>query len=112
MERVRSVIVKNAKGHMWFDTDLMMDGKPDHIGIMPFPSVSPDRRQSFEDGPQTNLWAEIGTRLYQQQAYREIGLGGWKSVQDGVYRYAVDDSGVVRIVMHEYLAAEVSWDQW
>ena len=109
LDRVRNVIVKNAKGHIWFDTDLMMEGHPEHIGIMPFPSISPERRQSFEDGTETDMWAEIGTRLFQQQAYLEVGPGGWKSVQDGVYRYAVDDSGVVRIVMHEYLAAEVFW---
>jgi len=38
--------------------------------------------------------------------------GAWVVVQDGVYRYAVVQIGVllVRTVVFEYLATEVSWN--
>ena len=42
----------------------------------------------------------------------EVQDGGWIEVQDGIYRYAVDEFPRVRIVLREYLAAEVVWDQW
>jgi hypothetical protein len=37
---------------------------------------------------------------------------GWVMAQDGVYRYAVSWSGpiLVRMVLSEYLAAEVCWN--
>ena len=41
----------------------------------------------------------------------EMGEGGWIEVQSGVYRYAVDDVPSVRMVLREYLAAEVAWDE-
>ena len=41
----------------------------------------------------------------------ECGAGGWIEVQNGVYRYAVDESPRVRMVLREYLAAEVAWDE-
>ena len=40
----------------------------------------------------------------------EVGEGGWIQVQGGVYRYAVDEFTRVRMVLREYLAAEVVWD--
>ena len=40
----------------------------------------------------------------------EVGAGGWIDVQSGIYRYAVDEIFSVRIVLREYLAAEVVWD--
>ena len=41
----------------------------------------------------------------------ESGAGGWIEVQNGVYRYAVDEVPRVRIVLREYLVAEVAWDE-
>ena len=39
-------------------------------------------------------------------------LGGWVIVQDGVYRYRVEQVGLMRVrtVLFEYLATEVCWD--
>ena len=38
---------------------------------------------------------------------------GWVVVQDGVYRYRVEQFGgfLVRSVLHEYLATEVYWEE-
>ena len=35
--------------------------------------------------------------------------GDWVVVEDDVYRYSVDDSLTVRMVLREYLAAEIAW---
>jgi hypothetical protein len=37
---------------------------------------------------------------------------GWVIVQDGVYRYALEQQGImlVKSVLFEYLATEVHWD--
>ena len=38
---------------------------------------------------------------------------GWVTVQDGTYRYAVDDTEGLRVrsIMWEYLATEVLWER-
>ena len=41
----------------------------------------------------------------------EVQDGVWIKVQNGIYRYAVDELSRVRIVLREYLAAEVAWDE-
>ena len=45
---------------------------------------------------------------------QEVYFDSWQDVQDGVYRYAVaqeSDGILVRMVLREYLAAEVLWDE-
>ena len=44
---------------------------------------------------------------------QEVYSDSWQDVQDDVYRYAVAQASggvLVRMVLHEYLAAEVLWD--
>ena len=50
----------------------------------------------------------------QRMAIGDLKPGGWVEVQPGTYRYAVHqlpEQVLVRIVLREYLAAEVSWDE-
>ena len=45
---------------------------------------------------------------------QEVYSDSWQDVQDGVYRYAVaqvPEGILVRMVLHEYLACEVGWDE-
>ena len=113
-ERVARVIVKNARGHALFELGLPFLSDPAYVGFSPIPLVSDEQGVHFEGGPESMLWAEVGSRIMQRMAIGDLKSGGWVEVQSGTYRYAVHqlpEQVLVRIVLREYLAAEVSWDE-
>lgn len=115
MDRVNSVVLKNARGHAYFEYGEPMLSEPDHIWAMPLVSMNRDQRTTFEDvGPSGGLagWAEVGSRMMTRQVSGQDMDTGWVVVQPQVYRYAVmqDGSITVRSVLRNYLATEVRWD--
>jgi hypothetical protein len=114
IDRVKRVILKNARGHAYFEFGEPMLDEPAHVGIQPLESLTPTERQEFETvgepgGPA--FWSEVGSRMMTRMLTGEDMSGSWVIVQEGVYRYAVSQSGgiLVRSVLSEYLAAEVYW---
>ena len=118
LDRVNRVVVKNARCHALYELDQAMFGEPDHVIALPVQWLTPEKRDDFESiEGEISGWAEIGTRMFQRQC-RTVGLGqsdlwrSWVIVQEGVYRYAAQydgDAVLVRSVIQEYLATEVSW---
>ena len=110
MDRVHRVIVKNARGHVRYELGQAATWAPTYVNFMPLVRMSRAERNEFE-APSSRLagWPEMGSRLMQRIAGSDILFGGWLVVQQGIYRYAVDEFANVRIVLQEYLAAEVSW---
>ena len=110
MGRVERVIVKNARGHVLFELGEQVVGPPSRVWVAPLCRMSEAQRAEFEF-PSAPLagWPELGSRAMQRLFNGECGPGGWLTVQDGVYRFVVDEGPRVRIVLREYLAAEVSW---
>jgi len=119
IDRVRRVITKLARGHMAYELYPRLE-EPGHVAFIPFVAMADHERAAFEH---ENVafgalqgWPEIGTRAF----YRASGenpdgrtqVNGWDIVQPGRYRYAVAETGgiLVRIVLSEYLACEVSWE--
>ena len=112
LERIERVIVKNARGHMLFDLGEAIELPPAHVHIVPIEQLSSQQLSQFEYAEGFAGWPEVGSRLMLRLLEtRECGEGGWIEVQKGVYRYAVDESPTVRMVLREYLAAEVAWDE-
>ena len=112
LERIERVIVKNARGHMLFELGEAIELPPAHVHIVPIEQLSPQQLSQFEHPQGSDGWPEVGSRLMLRLLETgECGEGGWIEVQKGVYRYAVDESPRVRIVLREYLAAEVAWDE-
>ena len=114
VERIARVIVKNARGHFFLELGQSLSGPPSQVKIVPLTLMSNRQRTQFEnpDGEYYAVLPELGTRLMQRMFTGECGPGGWIVVQEGVYRYAVSEPPSVRIVLGEYLAAEVMWDEW
>ena len=114
LERVVRVLVKNARGHALYELCEPGLSEPSWVNMTPLAFLTERQRDQFEnvlDGP---FWPEIGTRLFQRVASGDLLPGGWVELQPNVYRYAVaQESGeiLVRIVLHEYLTAEVLWDE-
>ena len=112
IERIERVIVKNARGHMLFELGQAIEAPPTHVNILPRQLLSPQQLSQFEHSEGIGGWPEVGSRLMLRLLETgEVGEGGWIEVQSGVYRYAVDEIPRVRMVLREYLAAEVAWDE-
>jgi len=110
--RVNRVIVKNARGHAYYELGEPMLAEPSWVGVSPMSLLSPSQREEFENGTNSSLWPEVGSRLMQRVALGDVEPGGWITVQPHIYRYAVSqgvDEVLVRLVLRDYLAAEVLW---
>jgi hypothetical protein len=109
--RVRRVIVKNARGHAFFEVGEPMLSEPEHVWFAPMESLTDDERRRLEDVSFAGGWPEVGSRMMTRLATGEDLSDGWVIVQDGVYRYVVSksDGMLVKVVLFEYLAAEVYW---
>ena len=103
--------MKNARGHAFFELRQPMTSAPSQVEIIPLEHMSSQQRNEFENPRRHFGWPEVGSRLMQRMVTGECGLGGWITVQNGVYRYAVSEAYTVRIVLREYLAAMVVWDE-
>lgn len=109
--RVASVVVKLARGHAFFELHEPQYDQPSGVAFEPLPLMSQYVRNRFGQPVPATIWPEVGSRAMQ----RLIGIGdfesGWVVVQPRRYRYlaAVGQNVVVRIVLSEYLACEVTW---
>ena len=113
-ERIHRVVLKNARGHAFFEFGEPMLEEPDHVWAMPLVSMSTQQRVAFESvsaGGVIAGWAEVGSRMMTRQITGQDMDGGWVIAQPDVYRYAVFQNGTitVRSVIREYLATEAFW---
>lgn len=114
--RINRVILKNARGHAFYEYGEPMFEEPSFIGVLPFASMTVEQLANFEVGVQEpsilSGWPEVGSRMLTRVLTGDDLQDGWVVVQEGVYRYAVAQNGsiAVKIVIAEYLAAEVHWD--
>ena len=110
-ERVERVILKNARGHAYYEYGEPMLEPPTGIWFTPLELLKPEQRSQFED-VQREIWPEVGSRMLTRVVTGQDLWDGWVIAQDDVYRYAVVPDGrlMVRSVIHEYLATEVRWD--
>jgi hypothetical protein len=114
-ERINRVVVKNARGHAYFECGEPMLDAPVHVWAIPLESMSSEQRSEFEgagEDPGLAVWPEVGSRMMSRLVTGADMLDGWVIVQPHIYRYSVDESGGlrVRMVLWEYLATEVLWE--
>jgi hypothetical protein len=116
--RIRKSILKLARAHIAYELSLPQFGEPKACSFQPLVSLMQDERDEFEN-PDAEIvvpWPEIGSRAFQRAVVgwpgTEVLQNGWLSVQDGRYRYRVDQVGgcSARMVLSEYLACFVAWE--
>jgi hypothetical protein len=110
-ERINRVIVKNARGHAFFEFGEPMLHQPTYVSAIPLVLLTAEQRTEFERVG-TSSWPEVGSRMMTRIASGADLDEGWVIVQDDVYRYAVVQEGtlMVRSVIHNYLATELFWE--
>jgi hypothetical protein len=114
-ERVKNVIVKLARGHAAFELSQPLHHSPDSISFSPLCTLEDEGRDAFESAPDVNICPEVGSRAMQRLIVSSppgIAASDWVTVQEDRYRYlAVETPSIlVRIVVSEYLACEVVWN--
>lgn len=109
--RVDRIILKNARGHAYYEYGIPMLEAPDYIRAIPLSELTVQERADFEDIDYGSGWPEVGCRMMTRLLTGQDMNDGWIVVQDNIYRYAAiqTDGTTVRSVLYEYLATEVHW---
>lgn len=112
-DRVTRVVTKLAKGHALYELHEPCIEEPLMVECVPLSELTDVERDNFENPPPTRVGPEVGSRaLYRLvEMNNSFGTWPWVVVQDGVYRYhaSQDKGNIIRIVIQEYLACQVSW---
>jgi hypothetical protein len=111
-DRIDRVILKNARGHAYFEYGEPMLDAPAHIWSTPLETMNDEDRERFDQVTTRDLWPEVGSRMLTRVLTGQDLVDGWVVVQDNIYRYSVIQEGsmLVRSVIQEYLATEVFWN--
>ncbi|MDD4616381.1 MAG: hypothetical protein PHW76_04590 [Alphaproteobacteria bacterium] len=114
VERIERVLLKNARGHAYFEYGEPKLDKPEYVRFCPIAALTPDEYNEFEGvvyAPTFAAWPEVGSRMMTRLLTGQDMDGPWVVVQKDKYRYRViQENGVtVRCVLWEYLAAEIHW---
>ena len=112
LNRIVPVVVKNARGHAFYEYGEPMLDDPESVLVVPLPTLTASERASFEEVPDSGAWPEVGSRMMTRVMTGQDLDGSWIVVQEGSYRFAVtqaDGGLVVRSILSEYLATEVRW---
>lgn len=111
-DRVNRVVLKNARGHAFYEYGEPMLSEPEYVRYAPLERMTRSQRDEFENMEFGLGWPEVGSRMMTRVMTGQDLSGAWVIVQEGVYRYAVAQAGImlVRTVLFEYLATEVYWE--
>ena len=111
-DRFNRVALKNARGHAFYEYGEPMLNEPEYVQSVPLASMTREQRAEFESMDFGSGWPEVGSRTLTRVMTGQDLSGAWIIVQEGVYRYAVAQAGLmlVRTVLFEYLATEVYWE--
>jgi hypothetical protein len=127
IDRLERMLAKLACGHVLFEVGKAFRRKPGVVSWMLRDQMSLDDQNEFDSIELVGSINEVGTRQTQrlmvismemQSSSGERRSGGvvvndWLDVQEGTYRYQVREGVAaieVRIVIWEYLVAQVIWD--
>ena len=124
LRRIERVMEKNARGHWLYETGEAVSDTPTSVHVQPIPAMSEREMDQFYGdrsyGDSSGLWPEVGSRSmsravdrWARQAQGEAD-DSWVEVQSGVYTYSCASPpqlARVRMVIYDYLAAEVIWER-
>jgi len=126
-ERVDRVILMLAKGHAAFEQSVPQKEEPYSLSWWPIHTMSSEDQDSFDSPHFVNMFGEVGSRSQQRVQIVEVMLesetgnrekvgfvmNDWVEVQSGMYRYQTiqeNNLTVIKMVLAEYLACEVTWE--
>lgn len=113
--RVQNVLLKLAKGHAKYENSEPMLTSPDSLGFMPIHLMTQEQYDEFTSSIELQSFPEVGSRALYNVVLNENNevFSNWVTVQSDSYYYSVISSfgrTTVRIIIREYLAAQVIWE--
>ena len=107
-------VLKNARGHVFYEFGQPMLEEPDRVWTRPLMAMTDEEQEAFWDAAAAGIggWPEVGSRMMTRVLTGQDMRDGWIVVQDGVYRYRVEQAAggvLVKSVLREYLATAVYW---
>lgn len=98
-DRINRIVLKNARGHAFYEIGEPMLSLPTHVRCAPLESFTAEERDNFERMDFGSAWPEVGSRMMTRMLTGQDIADGWVVVQEGAYRYAVAQAGgiIVRI---------------
>ena len=111
--RIERVLLKLAIGHLKYELGERYPADQFTVRFMPLLELSNESLEAFENPDAPSLWPEVGSRAMNAAAFGVFGEAVWWEVQEDRYRYHVSYQGLVgvRMVLSEYLAAEVVFEE-
>lgn len=112
-ERVASVVKKLAQGHVLYEIHELCVHPLTSLSFSPLHLLESRERTLFEIPDVSSVWPEVGSRMMQRLVGgTDLDSNCWIVVQPMRYRYhvAYDSCITVRIVIQDYLACQVSWN--
>ena len=125
-ERVKTVILKLARGHAAFELSYPLRLEPSSFFCSPISLMTDEEIESFDAAYVTEDFGEVGSRQMQrllvtqvklesqagQRSVMNLLINDWVVVQEERYRYLAIHNrlGVnIKIIIAEFLACEVIW---
>lgn len=111
VNRIRKVIIKNARAHLFYENGEPMLEEPTEVFIKPIPRMAQDETWQYFDQEMIQPWCEVGSRWNTRLIEGDSFDGqGFLIVQPGIYRIRVEAGGLgIKTVIREYLATSVFW---
>ncbi len=114
VERLKNVILKLAKGHAKYENSEPIFDEPTHLAFKPLPIMTQSEIDLFMADSELTKSPEVGSRAMQNFLIDKNNNvhSQWTVVQPNSYSYCVTLSPTklsVKIIVWDYLAAEVIW---
>lgn len=113
IERIQSVVIKNARGHALYEAGEAKMEEPISAFIKPICTMSQQEIDEFVGASTMEVWPEVGSRWMQRVVEGDnFDNIGFLVVQPDIYSFQIGTSNGLSIksVIHNYLATEVVWD--
>ncbi|NPU99900.1 MAG: hypothetical protein HPY53_00815 [Brevinematales bacterium] len=116
IERFKNIIIKLAKGHIMHENSECPLTDPTRVLMIPIIEMSEEALKEFEQPDSfsfQSLLPEVGSRSLFRWAANNLNYS-WINVQSGNYSYLFScNNGLrVRMIIRDYLACEVYWDDF
>ncbi|MYD65635.1 MAG: hypothetical protein F4X26_06605 [Chloroflexi bacterium] len=66
LDRLERVVLKNARGHAFFETGEPATNQPTHMACVPIARLSEADWSNFQELPVPQVWPEVGSRMFQR----------------------------------------------
>ena len=110
---IENIVLKFARGHAAYEGSAPQLDPPTHIAYKPLYQLNDKERHHFFSEPEVTVYPEVGSRLFEEVVLdNNTPFSLWITVEDRIYSYLISSSVSgfsVRIVIYDYLVAEVSW---